>query len=166
MFDGKFYSNEIVFTITIHTINDKEPELKLDGTHFKFIENGGPTYFGPAMLTDQDNKPCDQNIISMSIFIQNALDGADETIKINLTLLSTFGLTLTPLTNGFRIDALDEVNGAPIEYFEAIVNSAKYCNDADDPEPMAEPISGKRFIVFEVSIIPLYKVLYAGPSDM
>jgi hypothetical protein len=155
VFDGIFYSNEIVFNITIHPVNDKEPELKLNGENFTFTENGGPTYFGPAMLTDQDSKPCDQNILSMAIFIQNALDSESETIKINLTLLTAFNFTLFPLTNGIRIEALDQVNGAAIENFDIVVNSAMYCNDAENPQPMGEPTSGQRYIVFEVCVTPL-----------
>ena len=141
-----------MFTITLETINDKEPDLKLNESSLKFTENGDPTSFGPAMLTDPDSKPCDQNINSMSVTIQNRLDGDKEKVKFDETLLDTFGLFLTTLPNGFRIAAPNTDTGAPIEQFLAIVDSAMYCNDADDPQPMAEPTLGQRMIVFKVSM--------------
>jgi hypothetical protein len=154
VYDGLQTSNEITFAITLKTINDKEPNLKLHESSLKFVENGDPTTFEPAMLTDPDNKPIDRNIISMSITIQNPPDGDKEQLKFNEALLDPFQLFLTILPNGFLVVAnnRDTPDGVPIERFEAIVNSTTYRNDADDPDPMAEPTLGQRIIVFKVSM--------------
>lgn len=117
-----------------------------------FTENGGPVYFGPAMLTDADNKPCDQTVIWMSVTIQNRPDGDKETVMFDETLLGD--LLLINLDNGFRIEAPDQLHGAPIQQFDTIVDSIKYNNVADDPEPLAEPTLGIRHIIFKVRLAP------------
>jgi hypothetical protein len=168
VYDGLQTSNEITFAITLKTINDKEPNLKLHESSLKFVENGDPTTFEPAMLTDPDNKPIDRNIISMSITIQNPPDGDKEQLKFNEALLDPFQLFLTILPNGFLVVAnnRDTPDGVPIERFEAIVNSTTYRNDADDPDPMAEPTLGQRIIVFKFSTHILPSIVASQTTEI
>ena len=114
---------------------------------------------GPAMLTDADSTPKDRNIIWMSVTLRNKQDGEKEDLKFDNTIVEhENAIAVGADDDGFRIEAIDQINGAPIELFDEVIDSIYYSNIASSPVPVGEPIGGDREIVFQVSTVrPLHK---------
>ncbi|XP_062514809.1 uncharacterized protein LOC134190373 [Corticium candelabrum] len=148
--DGEKFSNIIHVNVSIMPRNDQEPLLQLRESSFTYTENGLDVMLGPAMLTDADSTPKDRNIIWMSVTLRNKQDGEKEDLKFDNTIVERENaITVGADDDGFRIEAIDQINGAPIELFDEVIDSIYYSNIASNPVPVGEPTGGDREILFQ-----------------
>lgn len=131
-----------------------------------YIENGDNVYLGPSMLTDDDTKVIDRAILWMSVSLRNRRDGSNENLHFDETFVNSEAqIIIGAEDNGFRIEAVDQTIGAPIELFQNVIDSIYYSNDADEPYPMGEPGLGDREVVFEVGCCHVAEDLHTFAQD-
>ena len=133
--DGSDTSNPVLVTITVLILNDP-PQLTLVPLGTVFVEEGDPVALvvpDSAQITDSDN----QTLSSVTVQLENALDGADESISISSTVVGLVVSSEQSEEEAIRsyIFSFAPESLGTVEEFTAIVQRLSYTNIS--PEPAA-----------------------------